>query len=125
MLSSPTNAVILDGSGSTTIKDDGTGTIVDPTPTDPPPAPDDDRPRISINDPAEVNEGDGTNTVTFTVTLSNASNLPVTVAYATANGTALAGSDYVAQNGTLTFAPGQTTATITVTILDDAVYEGP
>ncbi|NZD46981.1 Calx-beta domain-containing protein, partial [Sphaerotilus sulfidivorans] len=67
----------------------------------------------------------GTNTVTFTVTLSNASNLPVTVAYATANGTALAGSDYVAQNGTLTFAPGQTTATITITILDDAVYEGP
>ncbi|GAB1434362.1 hypothetical protein MASR2M32_05730 [Sphaerotilus sulfidivorans] len=125
VLSSPTNAVILDGSGSTTIKDDGTGTIVDPTPTDPPPAPDDDRPRISINDPAEVNEGDGTNTVTFTVTLSNASNLPVTVAYTTANGTALAGSDYVAQNGTLTFAPGQTTATITITILDDAVYEGP
>ncbi|MGR6775926.1 Calx-beta domain-containing protein [Sphaerotilus sulfidivorans] len=123
-LSSPTNAVILDGSGSTTIKDDGTGTV-NPNPDGSTPTPDDDRPRISINDPAEVNEGDGTNTVTFTVTLSNASNLPVTVAYATANGTALAGSDYVAQNGTLTFAPGQTTATITVTILDDAVYEGP
>ena len=124
-LSAPTNSVILDGSGSATIKDDGTGTIVDPTPTDPPPAPDDDRPKISINDPAEVNEGDGTNTVTFTVTLSNTSTLPVTVAYATANGTALAGADYVAQNGTLTFAPGETSKTITVTILDDAVYEGP
>ncbi|SIR89146.1 type I secretion C-terminal target domain (VC_A0849 subclass) [Sphaerotilus natans] len=124
-LSVPTNSVILDGSGTATIKDDGTGTIVDPTPTDPPPAPDDDRPRISINDPAEVNEGDGTNTVTFTVTLSNVSDLPVTVAYATANGTALAGADYVAQNGTLTFAPGETSKTITVTILDDAVYEGP
>ena len=61
----------------------GTGTITDIA----------DLPKISINDPAEVNEGDGTNTVTFTVTLSNSSNLPVTVAYATANGTALAGSD--------------------------------
>ena len=122
--SQPLNARITDPSGTGTIVDDGTGTV-NPNPDGSTPTPDDDRPRISINDPAEVNEGDGTNTVTFTVTLSNASNLPVTVAYATANGTALAGSDYVAQNGTLTFAPGQTTATITVTILDDAVYEGP
>ena len=122
--SQPLNARITDPSGTGTIVDDGTGTV-NPNPDGSTPTPDDDRPRISINDPAEVNEGDGTNTVTFTVTLSNASDLPVTVAYATANGTALAGSDYVAQNGTLTFAPGQTTATITVTILDDAVYEGP
>ncbi len=127
VLSSPTNAVILDGSGSTTIKDDGTGTIVDPTPTDPPPTPDDDRPRISINDPAAVNEGDGTNTVTFTVTLSNASDLPVTVTYKTVDGTARAiDKDYAALTDTiLTFAPGETSKTITVAILDDEVYEGP
>ncbi|MFM2345421.1 MAG: hypothetical protein RL654_174, partial [Pseudomonadota bacterium] len=123
-LSSPTNSVILDGSGTATIKDDGTGTV-NPKPDGTPTIPDDDRPKISINDPAEVNEGDGANTVTFTVTLSNLSDLPVTVAYATANGSALAGADYVAQNGILTFAPGETTKTITVTILDDTVYEGP
>uniref|UniRef100_UPI003FA2AD5C Calx-beta domain-containing protein n=1 Tax=Sphaerotilus montanus TaxID=522889 RepID=UPI003FA2AD5C len=86
-----------------------------------------DLPKISINDPAAVNEGDGTNTVTFTVTLSNASTLPVTVAYTTADGTAKAGIglDYESQSGILTFAAGETAKTITVAIRDDTVYEGP
>ncbi|MFM6220400.1 MAG: VWD domain-containing protein, partial [Dolichospermum sp.] len=42
----------------------------------------------------------------YTVTLSQASNQTVSVNYATANGTATAGLDYTATNGTLTFAPG-------------------
>jgi hypothetical protein len=46
------------------------------------------------------------------------------VDYATVDGTALAGSDYQATNGTLTFAPGQATATITVPIIGDTVQEG-
>ncbi len=49
---------------------------------------------------------------------------PVSVDYATVNGTALAGSDYQATSGTLTFAPGQATATITVPIIGDIVQEG-
>ncbi|MDR3632783.1 MAG: cellulase family glycosylhydrolase [Isosphaeraceae bacterium] len=61
----------------------------------------------------------GTVTATFTVTLSAPSTQPVTVAYATADGTAAQGKDYTAASGTLTFAPGQTQATVSVTVLYD------
>ncbi len=44
--------------------------------------------------------------------------------YATADGSASAGLDYVATSGTLTFAPGDTTATVTVPLLDDDLHEG-
>jgi hypothetical protein len=47
----------------------------------------------------------------------------VTVNYATANGTATAGSDYVAQTGTLTFTPGQTSRTTNVTVNGDTTVE--
>jgi aryl-phospho-beta-D-glucosidase BglC (GH1 family) len=56
---------------------------------------------------------------TFTVTLSAPSTLPVTVSYATADGTASQGKDYLATSGTLTFAPGQTQLTITVPVIAD------
>jgi Calx-beta domain len=46
------------------------------------------------------------------------------VSYATANGTAIAGSDYVAASGTLTFAPGTTSQTVVVTVNGDTVPEG-
>ena len=72
---------------------------------------------MSISGPSDVNEGVGT--VTYTVTLSNASATPVTVNFGTANGTALAGSDYGANSGTLTFAAGETSKTITVSIVND------
>ena len=45
---------------------------------------------------------------TFTVSLSAPSTQPVTVTYATGDGTATQGQDYLATTGTLTFAPGQT-----------------
>jgi len=57
------------------------------------------------------------------VSLSTASALTVTVDYATANGSATAGSDYTATSGTLTFAPGVTTQTIQVPILNDTTQE--
>jgi aryl-phospho-beta-D-glucosidase BglC (GH1 family) len=63
--------------------------------------------------------GMATTTATFTLTLSAASTRPVTVSFATADGTAVARKDYVATNGTVTFAPGQTQATITVTVRAD------
>ena len=63
---------------------------------------------ISINNVALTEGNSGTNTANFTVNLSAAAPFPVTVKYATANGTATAGSDYTAVSGTLTFAAGQT-----------------
>jgi hypothetical protein len=53
---------------------------------------------------------------TFTVTLSSASTDTIKVNYTTQDGTAKAGTDYTAESGTLTFAPGQTSATISVPV---------
>jgi len=72
---------------------------------------------------ATVGEAAG-GVATFTVALSAAAATPVTVQYATANGTATAGSDYLATSGTLVFPPNTTTKTVSVTVLDDTVYEG-
>jgi hypothetical protein len=47
----------------------------------------------------------------------------VTVNYATANGTAVAGSDYQAKSGSVTFAPGETTRTITVLVYGEKQKE--
>ena len=63
-------------------------------------------------------------TLDFAVTLSRASRAPVAVAYATADGSATAGSDYTATSGTLTFAAGETSKTVSVPVLDDAHDEG-
>ena len=80
-------------------------------------------PSLTIGD-VTVTEGHaGTQSATFTVTLSAASDQPVTVAYATADGTATAGSDYQAASGTLTFAPGETSKTITVLVNGDRLGE--
>ena len=57
----------------------------------------------------------------FTVNLASASAGTTSVSYSTADGTALAGSDYVAESGTLTFAPGETAKTILVPTLDDGI----
>ena len=78
-------------------------------------------PELSIED-VTVDEGDGT--AEFTVTLDLASGETVTVDYATADGTALAGSDYTAASGTLTFAAGDTSKTIVVLVTDDSLGEG-
>ena len=81
---------------------------------------DDAPPTLSIND-VTVNEAAGT--ASFTVTLSTASGLPVTVNYGMTSQTALSGVDFISGAGTLTFAPGITTQTITVPILNDNLYE--
>ena len=76
-------------------------------------------PELSIGD-VSVNEG---GSAVFTVTLSEASIDAVTVDYATTEGTATAGADYVALNFNLTFFPGQTSRTIPVSILEDLAIE--
>jgi hypothetical protein len=80
-------------------------------------------PTVSVNDVTITEGNTGTRAATFTATLSAASSQPVTVAYATANGTATAGSDYLAASGTLTFAPGETSKTITVLVKGDRLPE--
>jgi chitinase len=80
-------------------------------------------PSISVAD-VTLSEGDsGTKNAVFTVTLSAASASAVTVSYATRNGTAAAGSDYTAASGTLNFAAGQTSKTVSVPVLGDTVFE--
>ena len=64
-------------------------------------------PSISISDFSHAEGNSGTTPFTFNVTLSTASASPVTVSYATANGSAAAPSDFTATSGVLTFAPGQ------------------
>jgi Calx-beta domain len=104
-LSAPTYGVITDGQGA--------GTIVD------------DEPRVSISDVTKA-EGRKNHTTlfTFTVTLSAAYDQAVTMSYQTVNGTATTGdNDYVAKTGTLTFAPGETTKTITIEVKGDSKRE--
>ncbi|MDD1429939.1 hypothetical protein MEO42_02175 [Dolichospermum sp. ST_sed6] len=81
---------------------------------------------LSINDVTLTEGNSGTKNATFTVTLSGETFQPVTVNYATANGTATAGSDYTATTGTLIFNvnPGETSKKITVPILGDTLVEG-
>ena len=59
----------------------------------------------------------------FTVSLNAPSATTVTVTYNTANGTAAAGNDYTPVSGTLTFAPGETSKTVPVPIVNDSVAE--
>jgi len=79
---------------------------------------------LRINDVSKAEGSAGANPFTFTVTLSPASTSNVTVQYATANGTAAAGSDYTAVPSTLlTFTPGQTSKTVTVNVTGDTTVE--
>jgi hypothetical protein len=81
------------------------------------------QPALRVGD-AQVAEGNGGATsATFTVSLSAASSQPVTVAYATANGSASSGSDYIASTGSLTFNPGVTSKTVTVQVQGDTLDE--
>jgi hypothetical protein len=107
-LSNPTNATIADGQGIGTIKNDDTAASP---------------PGISINDAAVTEGNSGTTDAIFTVTLSAVSSSTVTVNFATADGTATAGSDYQSRTGTLSFAPGETSKTITVAVNGDTTFE--
>jgi hypothetical protein len=87
---------------------------------------DDDRIALEITNTAVV-EGPPVNgaprTATITVSLAGFVTQPVTVDYATVEDTAIAGVDYTAVSGQLSFGLGDTTKTITVPILDDALIE--
>ncbi|MGN6616391.1 MAG: LamG-like jellyroll fold domain-containing protein, partial [Ilyomonas sp.] len=82
-----------------------------------------DFPLASIADKA-LNEGNsGTSIMKFKVTLDHSSSETIKIKYRTADMTAIAGNDYVATQGTLTFQPGQTSKYISVTINGDTRNE--
>lgn len=87
--------------------------------TPPPPPP----PILRIGDVTVTEGNTGAVAATFTVTLSAASSATITVAYATGDSTATAASDYQAAGGMLTFAPGETSKTITVLVNGDRLAE--
>jgi hypothetical protein len=104
-LSGAANATTTDGQATATIVND------------------DAAPTITVSD-VLVNEGDaGTTAATFTVALSGPSELPISVSYTTANGTAAAGSDYTAASGTASLVPGATSTEVTVTVAGDTGRE--
>ena len=77
---------------------------------------------VSVGDAIATEGTDAT--IDFTVSLNARDDCrTVTVDYATADGTATAGSDYTATSGTLTFAPGETTKTVSVPVIDDTVAD--
>ncbi len=80
-------------------------------------------PGISIQNLTVIENGT-TSTADVVVELTNASSNTVTVSYTTANGTAIAGTDYTAETGTLTFAPGTTQQTIPIPLLVDGAATG-
>ena len=102
-LSAPTNsATISDATGLGTINDNDTA------------------PSFTIGD---VIATEGSNFV-FTVTKSNdATSLTHAVSFTTANGSAVAGSDYVANSGSVSFAPAETSKMITITGAGDTIFE--
>ncbi len=81
-------------------------------------------PSLSVADATMVEGNSGSHELAFTITLSAAATGPVTVAYATADGTATAGADYAALAGTLTFAAGESSKVVRVQVSGDTVVEG-
>ncbi len=99
------NAILVDNQGA--------GTIID----------DDGEPTLSINDVTVTEGHSGTVDATFTVSLTPSSGQTVSVGWATANGTAVSPADYTGTGGSLVFAPGQTSKTLTVQVNGDALDE--
>ena len=80
-------------------------------------------PSISVRDAVVVEGNSGTTQATFVVALSAASSQSVSFSFATSNGTATAGSDYVATSGASSFAPGEVEKPVVVLINGDTVDE--
>lgn len=93
-LSSPVNATLANASG--------TCTIPEKNPTE--------FPVVSVNDVSG-------RTIVYTVSLSKAHSVQASISYSTQSRTAIAGQDFTAVNGTLVFAPGETSKTVSVPVL--------
>ena len=104
-LAAPVNADLGDANGVGTITDD------------------DLSPALSVDDVTVVEGAGGTTIATFTVSLSNPSASLSSAVWSTSDGSATAGTDYAAGTGTVSFAVGQTTRTVEVTVQGDTLDE--
>ena len=104
-LSAPSNATISDA--------DGTGTITN----------DDSAPTFTINNVTQAEGNAGQSAFVFTVTKNGATANNSSIDFATQDGTATSGSDYVANSGTLHFLPNETTMQVTVQVNGDTTPE--
>jgi YD repeat-containing protein len=103
----PPNVRVKRGQATGTIEDDN-GNVM---------------PQLTIG-PASLLEGSsGSTNAVFTVYLSKTSLLNITVQYATADGTGVAGTDYTSTSGTLTITAGQTSGTISVPVLGNTTAQ--
>lgn len=80
-------------------------------------------PSISVRDVLVAEGNSGTTQATFVVALSGPTSQSVSFSFATSNGTATAGSDYIATSGALTFAPGEVEKPVVVLVNGDTVDE--
>lgn len=104
-LLNPDNAVLINPLGQAVILD-----------TDTPP-------QISINNITILEPGSGEQTGTFSVSLTEPWDEPVSVDWATANGSATAGIDYIADSGVLTIPAGAQSGQIQVTVLANSLNQ--
>lgn len=81
------------------------------------------QPSISVRDAVVAEGNSGTAQATFAVVLSGPSSQLVSLSFATSNGTAIAGTDYAATSGTVTFAPGEVEKPVVVLVNGDTVDE--
>ena len=93
--------------------------VAAPAPVAPAPA----QAEMRIADARVIEGNSGSRTLAFSVTLAAPSTATVTATFATANGNAMAGTDFVAVSGSLSFAPGETARTVSVTVNGDTVPE--
>ena len=84
---------------------------------------DDPTPSATIGDAVQIETNSGNRTITFPVTLNAASGRAVSFNYATADGSASGGTDFLATSGTLQMGAGQTVASIVVNITGDTAVE--
>jgi hypothetical protein len=106
VLSNPVGAEIVDGQGVGTIVND-----------------DRERPRLSIGDSSVTEGNSGTTQASFTITMDRTATAPVSVHWATGDGTATAPGDYTASGGDATIPVGQTSVAVSVPIVGDLLFE--
>ncbi|MFN8526781.1 MAG: Calx-beta domain-containing protein [Chloroflexota bacterium] len=106
--------ILSQATNSAIVRAVGTATIVD----------DDAVPAIIVSPAVVTPSPGGGGTATFVVTLSSVSGRQVLASFATVNGTAVAGTHFVPSTGTLVFAPGEMSKTVTVILLPNGLADG-